>query len=192
MIDEKLVLSQSPEFISDVDAVNAWALELYDKHFSEYFNDTKNLYKKIKTTRNQITDEELEELLTTLPLDLIEASEKLSEFKLTIDIMKLKIKERQAEIMELSQEKTITAKKEEAENGTIEEEIAMTVYKGVVTRVQYEMDFTRELIMTGKKIYDGRKSSQSIVPIGPVVPEDTQLPEYSITSGGASKHTYIG
>lgn len=176
------------EFIEDIEAVNEWAEEVYQKHFQSHFVEQQELYKRVKSVSNPITDAELEEILTNLPLELFTVSESLSKFKTSIEVMKLRMKEKQADVMKDSIEKTITAKQQEAELATIEESLVITVYKGIVSRVQNEMDFSRELIMSAKKIYDSRRQAESAMPVSPIEEKET-LPEYN---GDFSGKTYVG
>lgn len=180
----------SKEFRDDVQSVNDWASELYQTTFGEYFKGQRELYKRVKSMSNPITDSELEEILTSIPLELFTASEALAEFKLSIEVIKLKMKEKQSEIIKLSQQKTVTAKQQEAELATIEEDLVITVYKSIVDRVTRESDFSRELIMSAKKIFDSRRSTESSMPVGPVVTDVSEdLPDYNPHSTGSK--TYI-
>lgn len=176
------------EFIEDIDAVNNWAEEVYQKHFQSHFTEQQELYKRVKSSSNPITDTELEQILTDLPLELFTVSESLSKFKTTIEVMKLKMKEKQADMMKSSSEKTITGRQQEAELATIEESLVITVYKGIVSRVQNEMDFSRELIMSAKKIYDSRRQSESSMPVSPIEEKEV-LPDYN---GSFSGKRYVG
>lgn len=176
------------EFIEDIEAVNDWAEEVYQKHFQSYFVEQQELYRRVKSSTNPITDSELEQILTDLPLELFTVSESLAKFKTSIEVMKLRLKEKQAEVMKQSQEKTITGKQQEADMATLEENLVITVYKGIVSRVQNEMDFSRELIMSAKKIYDARRQAESSMPVSPVEEKDI-LPEYN---GNFSGMTYVG
>lgn len=176
------------EFIEDIEAVNNWAEEVYQKHFQSHFVEQQELYRRVKSSANPITDTELEQILTDLPLELFTVSESLSKFKTSIEVMKLRLKEKQADVMKESQEKTVTGRQQEAELATLEENLVITVYKGIVSRVQNEMDFSRELIMSAKKIYDSRRQTESSMPVSPVEEKDS-LPEYN---GSFSGKTYVG
>lgn len=174
-------------YTEDVIAVQDWCDELYEEYFSSYFVGEKSLFNKIKSNANSVTDSELEWILTSLPLELFEVAEKLSQFKLNQEVVKLKIREKELdEYHRLSDDiKSETKRKEVASQSVLGDKIVISVYNTIISRVENEISFTKELIMGAKKVWDARKAN--INPVGEVVPDDANsgddLPEY--------RHEYI-
>lgn len=178
------------EFQADIDAVKEWSTEIYESTFSEFFKDQRELYSKLKSKTHPITDDELELVLTTIPLELFTVSEVLSQFKISMEVVKIKVKQLEADLVASSEQKAMTNKKEEAALKTLEHKLLATVYNAVATRVSSEIDFSRELIMGAKKIWDARRSTDSANPVGPVVTENaSNLPDY--TGSFDSTKTYV-
>lgn len=173
-----LNLQQVAESMSaDIEDTQKWAEDLYMKSFGNYLGDVRDLYLRLKDKARPISDDELEDILTTLPLKLIHIAEALSQFKISKEVVSITIKQKEAEFIESSEAKTITQKKEDAANAVLEYKLVQTVYATVISRVDTELDFTRELIMAAKKIWDSRKNTGN--PVGMVVPEESQLPDYT-------------
>lgn len=181
------------EISADVNATQSWADRLYEESFSTYFIDVKSLYKSLSDKRRPITDSELEEILTSLPLQLVSVSEALSQFKISKEVVTLTLKQKEAEHIKTSSASSVTQKKEEAAVAVLEYKLVQTVYASVITRVENEISFSRELIMSAKKIWDARKATDNINPTGPVVTDNSELPDYCYNSkssvGGGQ--TYI-
>ena len=77
----------------DIQDVQKWADEEYNKYFASYFVGEVDLYKKLKDKDYIVTDDELEWILTSLPLELFSVSEQLSKMKTAEEVIKLHIKE---------------------------------------------------------------------------------------------------
>ena len=181
------------EMQPDIDSVNEWVDEIYNKYFSGYFADQHEYYKRLKSKDRPITDAELEDILTTMPLELFSVSEALSQFKISEEVVKLKVKETEIENFKNSQQSSETKRKEEAANSVLEHKLLITVYEAVAERVGKEISYSRELIMGCKKIWDGRRATDNSNPVGNVVNEG-DLPDYAYngkasTGGG---RTYVG
>lgn len=181
------------ELQEDIDATNAWAEEMYQANFAYYFKDVRELYKRLESKSRPVTDEELEEILTTLPLQLITVSEILSQFRVSKEVVAIKIKEVEREMMNNRDAKvSMTQQKEEAARQTIEHGLLKTVFGTIVNRVDNEITFCKELIMGAKKIWDSRRGSEDAAPTG--VAEPNQLPDYAYDAGNCSVgggQTYI-
>lgn len=149
----------------DIDAMNSWSEKMYNDTFASYFQVVHDLYNVFKTKKDKISDDQLEQVIVYLPLDLISASEKLSEFKSGIELIKLKYREQESQIMQVSEEKTVTAKKSEAELKMIEKKLLTIAYSAVISRVEGEISFAKELIMGCKKIWDARRNTDTVNPI---------------------------
>ena len=155
----------------EVNLASEIADNLYLKHFGNYFKQQEKLYLRDQDQSRPVTDEELEKILTELPLEMIEVSEAYAKFQLGEEVIKLRTKEEAVD-------KTSDAYKEY--------ELMSKIYSSVNERVRKQISFSRELIMSCKKIWDRRKDTDMIVPIGPSV-EDSTLPEYT----PSSKQTYV-
>lgn len=189
----KKLIDLSEEMSADIQATQEYAEHLYEKYFGKYLKDVKELYTKLQSSRRPITDIELEDVLTTLPLELIHVSEILSQFKLSKEVISLKVKQKESDYVKQSTASTITQKKEEAAIAVLEDKLMQTIYSSIITRVENEMNFARELIMSAKKIWDARRLTDSACPVAPVAPESSELPDYAY-SGKASVgvgQTYI-
>lgn len=161
----------------DMDAVVAWCNEIYDTQFSSYFEEERELYGRLKCKDRPITDEELSQILTIAPLNLFSVAEHLNKLRLRQEVIKLKNKQKKADIIKMSLEKTDTKKSAEANLLTLEDELLSTAYSSIITRVENEISFTRELIMSAKKLWDARRRTESVNPVSEVnAPEDGSTP----------------
>lgn len=163
---------------SDIDEVNEWAEEEYAKYFSEYFKGELDLYNKLKTSKNQISDQELEWILTDLPMELFAVTEQLSKLKTAQEVIKLSIKEREREYVKSHTEGSETKRKEEAAALTAEDRLLVTIYDQISDRVSRQMTFSKELIMSAKKIWDARRADRIPLPDMDTGFETSDLPEY--------------
>lgn len=155
----------------DLDAVSNYASEIYNNTFSSYLKDVKELYTKVQDAEHiALSDTDLEWILTTLPLNLFTISENLNDLRLRIEVLKLKSRE-----------------KADAKESVLEYQILRAIYDAVVSRVENELSFSRELIMGAKKIWDARRRAETPV-VGEVVTEESsKLPDYVPDS---SKRSY--
>lgn len=150
-----------------------WIQHEYDTMFASYFSQVRTMYKRLQSENKPITDDELSWVMVDLPMILFDVSEKLTQLKTTVEIIKLKNKEQEAELIRDSTAKTATAKKAEAELKMIEPKAMLAVYQTIVNRVENEITFSRELIMGAKKIWDGRRKTEQSNPVS-----ITNVPEY--------------
>lgn len=141
--------------------------EIYTNYFARYFAKEAEMYERFQDPNNSISDKELEWIITSLPLELMSASDALSQFKQHNEIIKLTIKQRK------------TQTPEEIDN---EYKLMSIVYNCVINKVEGKLSFSKELIMGAKKVWDARRKTEQ-----PVIPElnQSELPDYPI------KNTYI-
>lgn len=175
MIDLNKILK---EHESDINEVSAWAEEQYQNQFATHFKKVNELHDKLKSKDNPLTDEELEWILTSLPLELIDVSEKLSNVKTSQEVIKVSIKTKETELADsfMDDEGMSAFKaKELAANETIEDKLLLSMYDIIYERVSRQVTFAKELIMSCKKIWDARRNSEQPVPSI----HDSDLPEYS-------------
>lgn len=153
------------DFKAADDVVN----DIYSKYFSSFFKKEVEMYERFKNSDIPITDSELEWIITSLPLELMSASDALSQFKQHHEIIKLTIKQR----------------KNNSKTEAIDEEYKLMsiVYNCVIDKVEHELSFSKELIMGAKKVWDSRKRTEQVNPIN----EASSLPDYR----PIKKQTYI-
>jgi len=135
-------------------------LEIYNKYFAKYFQREAEMYSRFQDTEVVITDKELEWIITSLPLELMSASDALAQFKQHNEIIKLTIKQRKNQSQE-----------------SIDEEYRLMsiVYSCVISKVESKLSFSKELIMGAKKVWDARKRTEQVNPIN----EANSLPDYT-------------
>lgn len=153
----------------DFEAADELVDEIYHRYFDTYFKKECELYNKFRSEDVSISDKDLEWILISLPLDIKMASGALAQFKQHNEIVKLKIKQRKGKNKDV-----------DPEFGNLDEEFKLMsiVYSSVITRVELDISFSKELIMGAKKVWDARRNSDS-TPIGEVV-QKPDLPEYRI------------
>ena len=164
------------ELIPDIEEVNKWAEDQYTEYFSAYFKGEVELYNKMKTVNSQITDLELEWVLTDLPLELFSVTEQLSKLKTAQEVIKLSIKQKEREYMETHTDGSETKRREAAAALTAEDRLLVSVYDSIIDRVSRQMTFSKELIMSAKKIWDARRSDG--IPLPEMNIDPSKLPEY--------------
>lgn len=159
---------------SDISEVNDWAESEYNKYFAQYFKGEKELYDRLKSKTDPITDDELEWILTDLPLELFSVTEQLSKMQISQQVIKIGIKQKERDYI-ASAEGTQTQKKEEAQALTMEDRLLVDVYDSIMDRVSRQMTFSKELIMSAKKIWDARRSDG--IPLPEIVTREDKLPD---------------
>lgn len=157
---------------NDFSSVDSFVNELYDKYFQTYFAEEERLYARFKSASTPVTDDELEWIITSLPLDLYGASNALAQFKSHYEIVKLNLKQSKQSRAEAPSDATDVQ----------EYQVMSIVYEAVINRVERQIAFSKELIMGAKKVWDARRKTEQ-TPIKEVTPT---LPDYN---GVAS--TYI-
>lgn len=146
------------EIIEEMEEVNEIADSIYHKLVGDYFDTVIKLSERFRSNTLPITDTELEEVLTLLPLKLFQVSEALSKAKLTHEGVKLKTKE-------CEKEKELDYK------------LTAAVYSSVIARIEKELSYSREFVMSSKKIWDSRRDAE-ISPIHSDVGDRPELPDY--------------
>lgn len=177
------------KYQSDIDDVNKWADSEYNKYFLEHFKDVSRLHDKLRSNNDPITDNELEWILTWLPLELMSVSEKLSQLKNTQEVIKLGIKKEEDKLVSLYVDEGMSATKakEVAAHETSSDKLLVSIYDSIYERVSKQCVFAKELIMASKKIWDARRNSEQSMPS--ISSENPQaLPDYN---PGQKPSTYI-
>ena len=111
-------------------------------------------------------------------ISLFEAAESLNRLKINQEVLKLRYKQNESELMKKSTARTVTQKRDEAAIQMIDDKLLMLAYGSVISRVESEISLSRELIMGAKKIWDARRKTDSVMPVGEVNTSDIQLPDY--------------
>ena len=169
----------SKEYADELDGLDDWVQSTYDSVFSKYFINQRSLHEKMLDVDKPITDSELESIMVDIPLQLFSVSEVLNNFRLKCEAIKLHIKDKEYNIVkDKSIDSSETKRKEYAAHTVLEDKFLLSAYESVIARVEKEMSYSRELVMSAKKIWDGRKVNNN--PIGEVNPEEDceELPEY--------------
>lgn len=158
---------------ADIDAVIKYQNEVYDKMFSKEFSDVRSLSDMIKKSGYKSpSDEVLEIILMDVPLKLFDVAEKLNQLELTLQVLKLKLKERKIELKhdENVRNMNSTMLSEFVSENTIEDELMISIYSKLIERVNSQISYSKELIMSAKKLWDRRKEAESAMPVTPVDP----------------------
>lgn len=164
---------------SDIDQVEEWAESEYQNYFAPYFKGEVEIYRELKSNDTAtISDATLEWILTYLPLELFSVSEQLSKLKTKQEVIRLHIKEEEDKFVQdpVNSAMSVTARKEKAALLTAEDKLLVDIYSNIADRVGREISFSRELIMSAKKIWDARRAVDGPA-IGGIKEVDT-LPEY--------------
>ena len=160
-------ISKAAEYLKeDFNSADALVSEIYNKYFASYFQKEVEMYERFKDAEVPINDMELSWIITTLPLELFSVSNALAQFRQHHEIVKLKVKQR--------------SKAKEASADGLDEEFKLMsiIYAAVISRVEQEISFSKELIMGAKKVWDARRASEQL-PISPTMPK-VDLPEYKL------------
>ena len=158
----------------DINSVSRWVTKIYDEQFGPQFQGVRELFQRLQSTEHPITDEEINWVLTSLPLQLFTVSEALAQLRTRSDVIKMKNKQMKAELIRESLETTMTKKTEEADEALLGNRLLANVYDNVIARVESEISFSRELIMSCKKLFDARRSTENVDPVSESVIQYTQ------------------
>ena len=174
------------EYREDSAAVEKFCNDLYNDMFANHFVEVREMYSRMQSELHPLTDTELEYILTAFPMELFAVAENLNKLRLDTEIVKLKNKKKVEDVRKaaIAETKVLDMTKAEKQDYIMhrtseimpEYEILLAAYNSVITRVENEQSFSRELIMGAKKIWDSRRSAETVNPVEPVVSE---LPEYN-------------
>ena len=164
-------------YAGDIKSVKDWCNTFYDEYFAEHFSGFRDAFNRLKKAGNRITDDELETLLITLPIRLFDASEVLSGTKIVLSTVRIGMKQKENDLIAEGKEsgKSAAAAKESAASAILDDQILIAAYDIIISRVESEISFCREIIMSAKKIWDARRRTENANPVSPV----ESLPEYN-------------
>lgn len=147
------------------DELVEWCDDIYNENILPHFKEVNEFYSKIeKSEWHPISDDDLEMILTTLPLKLYEVTEAIHRLRVHHSIMKFNAK--RGHVF------TNDDNPVEDKVATQAMQVVADAYESIITRAERETSFCRELIMSAKKIWDARKRSEAAMPVGEVVPEN--------------------
>lgn len=149
----------------DIQSVNNWVDKIYQENFGDQFKGVRELFSRLQSDSHPITDDEINWVLTSLPLQLFTVSEALSKLKTKSDVIKMVNKQKKIQLVSESEEPTITKRNEYADEQLLGNKLLANVYDNVVARVESEISFSRELIMSCKKLFDARRNTENVNPV---------------------------
>lgn len=174
---------------ADVADVQEYIDKLYNEHFASHFSIIDELYSRLKSKQHPITDRELEDVLTLVPLDMFTVSEELAKTRVALETTKLKNKETKERLAKELTEGceaggvSASATKEYVSRvlpvEMIPYELMVQVYTCLIDMVSAKVQFAKELIMSSKKIWDSRRSTEQSMPVSEGA-TNRELPRYSI------------
>ena len=177
------------DYSEDMISVSSWCQELYDNMFKAHFDVVDELYNRFNSESHIITDEELNSILIDLPIELFAASEGLNSLRRDLEVIKLKNRDMKNKIKsEIAEEADkIGHKLTQTELADIlsgrmaEYEIPVLAFNSLITRVENQMSFSRELIMGAKKIFDSRRAGEKTMPVSEI-DQPNNIPDYVPTN----------
>lgn len=177
---ETLDLSKFQDNISEV---KKYADEIYNSLFENKFSFARGLYRDLQNNDKPISDGELEYILIEVPLLLFEVSESLNSLRLTHETIKLSSKKSKFEYDMMLKDKGVSSSERSqlCQQHVLDDNLIISIYSSIITRVESEISFSKELVMSAKKIWDRRKDTESVHNTG--IPD---LPDYT------NPNTYIG
>ena len=177
------ILSKFEHHIENTKDLDEAVDSIYTKYVANYLKTAKEF--RTKFNFDTISDNKLEAILTSLPLELIDVSENISKLKLKREALKLSIKEKwftKYSSFTLEDKLSDTRKREQADLYVLEDKVLVELISTVIVRAEADVSMYRELIMGAKKVYDNRRKTDGVVPVSPVT--QPELPEYDRYSTG--------
>lgn len=171
---------------SESTSLKSWCDDIYSTYFGDCFEYVDDLYNKIRITDDgfthvKLSDDELEKILTDVPLNLYKASEALNMLRLEHDMIKLKRSEIRRDLeMEINDDPSyVKLSKSDVSSilasKLVDHDLLMHAYDTVIQRADNERSACRELIMSAKKIFDSRRDAEKTNPVSEM---DAELPDY--------------
>lgn len=184
-MDFKTILSNVDTHTKEV---TEWCDSIYNEKFASLFSGVRELFTRMQSETKPITDDELVWTLSELPLQLFSISESVQQLKLAQEVTKLQAKEAKDTInREVSDEAdvlgikmTAAEKSDRVSAKMVNYELIISAYGSIINRVESELSYSREFIMGAKKIWDARRKTELVSPIGNDVPTpQVEIPMYS-------------
>ena len=150
----------------DIDSMLSWCDKTYESIFDPHFQRYTDLANRLNDAARPLSDSELEWILTDLPMDLFDVSEKISQLHASQQVVKLRAKYDSTQSSDAREE--------------LEGKIVIAAYDYLLLRVEKQVSYLRELIMGAKKVWDSRRRTESANPVTET-PKEEQLdglPDY--------------
>ena len=172
----------------DCDGLLDWCEQIYQDNFRDMFTKIDEFYEKLHSGEltddlQKISENDLGYILVDLPMELYKASEPLNKLRAEREYFKLKSKTIEVdvtdEILERNKDRIVDDEyiesmiKSSLLYATAENKLMIAAHDCVIKRVENQISFCKELIMGCKKVWDSRKKSEDINPVGEV-----DIPEY--------------
>ena len=172
------------KYQTEIDEVIAWSDDIVSQCMGTTLTDIFKMHERMQST-HEITTNELEWILSDLPIQLIYISERLSKLQLSLEAIKLtKSHNEMLCAKRLKSQKDIKRTATEIKQLVAEEfeddNIGISVYETSICQIEKYISLSKELIMGAKKIWQKRINVEEANPIEP--PKD--LPEYTSNMGG--------
>ena len=173
---------------SDLDELTSWCGEIYETMFGRVFKRVREIYNLMETETEKLPEADLEWIITSLPLELFTVAERLNGLRSQLELIKLKKKDIKLQIrrdvtqdinnrLGLAKDPAKDEKiMEEISEQMVEHDLVQIAYSTVITRVENEISFSKELIMGAKKVWDSRRSAEEV----PTGRETNDLPDYEV------------
>lgn len=161
------------KYQKDIDAVIDYENGIYNHLFADEFSEILKLSDAIKQSGYRSpSDEVLEVILIDVPLKLFDVAERLNQLELTLQVLKLELKEKKVQLKHCNDVQNLksTEISDYITSKTIEDELMICVYTKLIERVNSQVSYSKELIMSAKKLWDRRKAAESVMPVSPVDP----------------------
>lgn len=177
---------------SSPDKIIEYIDKTYNNIFGELFSKMEEVGKNL-SDQKQISDSELEYILVSLPLDLMQISEKLNDIRMILETLKLKHSDLKQDALNKyndwyegkAKHAGCSASAFVNSNSDVRNsELYQKILSNIITRVENRLSYSRELIMGAKKIWDARRATEQLMPVGEL--DIDKLPEYT-----PPKQTYI-
>lgn len=154
---------QNNKHSKDLSSAENYMDSVYNELFSGSFSRIFEMKRIFENDGVPISDANLEVILTDVPLILFDIAEALNKLKLRYEIIRLKVKQNK--------------NKYESKEDEFEDNLMVVIYKSLIDRVSSEISYSRELVMSAKKIWDRRRETENIHNVSP-----STLPGYKESS----------
>ena len=156
-------------YASDFYEINKWCDAMYEATGADaIFSHVNQIYSSISEDPDKISEIDLAWILLVLPMEIISVSESLNKLRAEHSVVKLRQKEIRIVIQNKYEDNPSMKERELADHKVVE-----IAYDSVIKKLENQISFSRELIMSAKKIWDSRRSSENVMPVS-----ENDLPEY--------------
>jgi hypothetical protein len=179
-------------YSSDPEKIIAFIDKTYNNIFGELFSKMEEVGRSL-AEQKPISDSDLEYILVSLPLDLMQISEKLNDIRMINETLKLKHSDLKQDALNKYNDWYEGKAKHAGCSATAfvnsssdvrNSELYQKILSNIITRVADRLSYSRELIMGAKKIWNARRATEQLMPVGEL--DIDKLPEYA-----PPKQTYI-